>query len=233
MTTYLIALYLVLSCALGALSIVGVMYPKIRKKSVDSQEIADVALTETKPYLSRSDIIYCIFAFVSTIAVAIWLLVHFRYVDLIFMIKRVAIISVLLVAAYYDKASYRIPNKLIMFGLLGRVVLLIFELLFSSESIYSVFISEFAGAGALLLFSVIGLLITRNGIGMGDIKLFILMGLFQGLVGVVSSIFISLTVTFVYSLFLLITKKKSKKDYVAFAPCILVGTFISVVLLGN
>lgn len=234
MTIHLTVLYIIVTCIFGALSVVGILYHDIRKKSavgVDSENEEEVS-TENKTFPLKYSIIYCVIVFILILVVALWLLLHFNNLDTIYMCKRVALVSILFVATYYDKLAYRIPNKLILYGLFCRVILLIFELIFSTETVSSVLISEFIGAGGLLVFSVIGLIVTRNGIGMGDIKLFILMGLFQGLTGIVSSVFASLIVSFVYSVFLLITRKKSRKDYIAFAPCILVGTYFSVMLLG-
>ena len=67
---------------------------------------------------------------------------------------------------------------------------------------------------------------------MGDIKLMLVMCLFQGFYGVASALFCSLFVAFIYAVVVLITKKKSKSDAVAFAPAILLGTMLSVFLIG-
>lgn len=232
MSIKLMVFSVVLSCIIGGLAVLGILYPMIKKrKNGMVQEENSDALSFNGSL--KASVLYSVFAFSVTLIVSLWLLIHFNNDNLIFVLKRVLLISILFVAAYYDKQAYRIPNKLILYGLFCRVVLLIFELIFFNETVSSVIVSELIGAGGLLVFSIIGLLITRNGIGMGDIKLFILMGLFQGLTGVVPSVFLSLLVSFVYSLCLLIARKKSRKDYIAFAPCILVGTCISVMLLGN
>ena len=76
------------------------------------------------------------------------------------------------------------------------------------------------------------LLAFKNSIGMGDIKLFAVMGLYQGLWGVINSVFFSLAASFVISIAFLITKKKGRKDSIAFAPSIFVGTVVAICLAG-
>ena len=147
-------------------------------------------------------------------------------------LKLLVISAVLFVAAFYDHAAFRIPNLLILYGLGARVLILIIELFTVKESLGTILLSNIIATGALIVLSLICLLVIRNGLGMGDIKLFILMGLFQGVQGVISSVFTTLIIAFVYAVFLLITKKKTRNDYIAFAPCILIGTYISIILSG-
>jgi len=58
------------------------------------------------------------------------------------------------------------------------------------------------------------------------------MGLFQGIVGVISSLFLSLLVSFFVAIALLITRKKTRKEAIAFAPSVLIGTAVSMFLTG-
>ena len=88
-----------------------------------------------------------------------------------------------------------------------------------------------AAVGILVLLCIMRLII-KEGIGFGDIKLFVVMGLYYGIRGSVSSLFLSFVVSFVVSIFMLITKRKNRKDYIAFAPSILVGTLLSTLIVG-
>lgn len=67
---------------------------------------------------------------------------------------------------------------------------------------------------------------------MGDIKLFALMGLYQGLFGVFNSVFFSLIVSFFISIILLILKRKNRKDVIPFGPSIYAGTVVGIFLTG-
>ena len=76
------------------------------------------------------------------------------------------------------------------------------------------------------------LLIFRNSIGMGDVKLFALMGLYQGLWGAFNAVFFSFVVSFVAAVALLATRKKNRKDVIPFGPSVLLGTILAVSLSG-
>ncbi len=75
-------------------------------------------------------------------------------------------------------------------------------------------------------------LIMKNSIGMGDIKLLLVMALFQGVTGFFGALFISMIVAFIIAIVFLVSKRKHKKDSMAFAPSLLVGTIISIALAG-
>lgn len=146
-------------------------------------------------------------------------------------IKRLALLCVIWPVAYIDFKTYRIPNTFILFGLACRVVLLPFELLFDDQML-TYLISEVIAAGALLLACVLCALCLKGSIGFGDMKLFVVMGLLLGLDAIWSAVFTSLLISFVISAFLLITKKKTRKDAIPFGPAIVIGTYISVCLTG-
>ena len=250
MTTGIIVLHSAITFVFGIFAVIGICFPFIKKKKAavsacaDAEEISkeDNDLTEDssasdnnekiKKISLKATLLYSIISFVFIGFVGMWAMFFFSNSDVIYLAKRVLLVSVLFVAAYYDYASYRIPNKLVLYGFGVRLIILIFELIFARETLSQVLISEGIAFLAMLVLSILSLLITRNGLGMGDIKLFLLMSLLQGVAGVISSLFTSLIVSFFYSLVLLALKKKSRKDFIAFAPCILVGTFLSVIILG-
>ena len=57
-------------------------------------------------------------------------------------------------------------------------------------------------------------------------------GLYQGIWGATNAVFFSLLVSFFLSVVLLILKRVTKKDVISFAPSILLGTVISILLSG-
>lgn len=100
------------------------------------------------------------------------------------------------------------------------------------DGIWRRLLSEGIAAAALLLASMLCRLCAKNSIGYGDMKLFIVMGLMLGLNGIWGAVFASLVLSFLLAVFLLVTKKKSRKDVIPFAPAIVLGTFVSVFLTG-
>lgn len=152
--------------------------------------------------------------------------------SIIINVKLIVLLAVIFVAAWTDHREHIIPNQLIAAALIVRFVFYVVELFTDTPSFWPMLKSDLIACLIAAAFFIMGVLIMKNGIGMGDVKLMLVMCLFQGFYGVVGSIFFSLLVAFVLSIALLVTKKKSRKDAVAFAPSLLVGTFISVFLTG-
>lgn len=175
---------------------------------------------------------YFIIMFAATVAVNILLITFYKDNSLIFNMKRNAAMAVLWIAAYFDAKSYRIPNKLIITGLAYRAVILIFELIFKREGLMKTLLNELVAAVIMLIISFLCMLIIKNGLGMGDAKLFMVIGLLLGLTGTMSVTAVSLLVTFFEAIFLLIFKKKGRKDSIAFAPSILIGGLLAMGFLG-
>lgn len=147
-------------------------------------------------------------------------------------IRSITIISILMIAAYYDYKEFRIPNKLIIPGVLIWVGITMFEAVTDRDIWLANLITEVIISLALLIVCVLCSIIVKNGIGMGDIKLLMLTGLIEGIDGAVSSIIVSMIIIFFASIIMLISRKKSKKDFLPFAPYILVGTVISIIISG-
>lgn len=176
--------------------------------------------------------IFFLIMLVTCLFLAVFMSVFYQELTTIYMLKRLCLVTLLFPIAAIDYKRYVIPNKLLIIGLICRGVILGLELIFQREKLIDTLVSEVVSAIGLFILCMIILLIMKGSIGMGDVKLFSVMALFQGFVGVSSSIMASLLVSFVVSVFLLITKKKSRKDMIAFGPSILIGTFISVFLTG-
>lgn len=146
--------------------------------------------------------------------------------------KRLLLIAALLPIAAIDLRLQKIPNKLLLVALGARVLLAGIEFLLSVSDAVAALKSNLLGAVVLFAFFLLLLLIFKNSIGMGDVKLFAVIGLYQGFWGAMNSVFFSLLVSFVLSVFLLISRKKKRKDTISFGPSILLGTVLAIVLTG-
>lgn len=177
--------------------------------------------------------IYSICCIVVNLAIAIILSFVFTEDGTLFLSKQICVLAIMWAIFLTDLKTRRIPNKFILFGLIFRFVILFLELLFKKDTnpLASLF-SEFVVAVALLLASILCALCIKNSIGFGDMKLFVVMAFLLGSLGVWSAIFVSLLMIFLVAVFLLLTKKKTRKDSVPFGPAIAVGTYISILLSG-
>ena len=181
--------------------------------------------------ISRNRIIYLVAGFVTSVVLI--LILNFYYNrDLTQQLKLLSIMLIILPNAAVDFRIHKMPNVFMIAGLVLRLLLFAVEFFLKSSTFLNTVIDSLLGGVIIGVFFFLLLIIFKNSIGMGDVKLFALMGLFQGLWGAVNSIFFSLIVTFFLSIYLLITKKKKKKDTISFGPEIYLGTLIGICLAG-
>ena len=142
------------------------------------------------------------------------------------------IVSLLWVAAAIDKKFYKIPNGIIITGIVYWIAATIYDLFTQSEVCLSNVISELIAVAIIILVVGICLLLMKNSIGMGDLKLLLLVAAFFGLADMLTAVFLSLLVAFVASLVFLIRKTKTRQDVIPFAPFMLTGTMLAIILTG-
>ena len=181
---------------------------------------------------SRKRIVFLVLMFVGLCGMSILLKTVYEKNTLLHNAKMIMLLAVLFIAANTDARKRLIPNKLVLTGLVLRVVFWVIELITVPDEFLNIVKNDLYACLLVVMFFVVGVLLVKGGIGMGDIKLMLVMCLFQGFYGVVSSLFCSLFVAFVYAIIVLLLRKKTKKDSVAFAPAILLGTALSIFLTG-
>lgn len=145
-------------------------------------------------------------------------------------LKYITLIGLLVPLAYEDFFTRRISNKVVLVGFGFRAIFYALEAIFYTSTFLNIFKQSLMGLLIGVAFLILGCFIIRNGIGMGDVKMLMLMGVFEGLYSVMTSIFFSLLVSFFVAIIALIRKTKNRKDSLPFAPCVLIGTFLSMVL---
>lgn len=147
-------------------------------------------------------------------------------------IRLLIMLIILVPVAAIDYKKKIIENKVILISLGIRVIMLIAEFILDSRQAVINLKSMGLGFVLVLLMAIIGIFIIKNGFGMGDIKLMFIMILYLGFASSFSAIFMSLVLSMIASIYLLVKKEKSKKDTIPFAPFILLGTYVSVILTG-
>lgn len=196
------------------------------------EENATKEETDTSSKCSRSAKIYVLICVITNIAIMLLILFYYKQNSAVLVLKRIALLSIMWPLGYIDYKTYRIPNRFIVLGIAYRVIILLVELFFRDEYLLGTLLSEGVSAIALLVASILCSLLVKNSIGFGDIKLFIVMGILLGLESIWSAVFVSLIITFVVSLVLLASRKKTRKDSIPFAPLLMMGTYISIILTG-
>lgn len=176
--------------------------------------------------------ILCYIAIPVSVITVVLMLTLFYQSDVLFTAKRMCVFALLWPIAINDYKQYKIPNKMILIGICFRLFILILELIFSFDSILVTIVSEGIAVFAVAFMCIVCIIISRGSLGMGDLKLLMVMASFLGIEGMINSIFVSLFFSFIISVSLLFTKKKTQKDAIPFAPFILMGTFVSIILAG-
>ncbi|MCI8669380.1 MAG: hypothetical protein HFI34_07660 [Lachnospiraceae bacterium] len=136
----------------------------------------------------------------------------------------------LLPIGFIDYKEKIIPNKIILGGIAYWIIYFFAECFINDISIKSIAKYSLAGfvfgAGVLL----ISALIIRGGVGMGDVKLFAVIGMLYGFNGVFTILFMTLLLLFLVCIFLLVLKKVDRKSTFPMAPFVTIGFAISVVM---
>lgn len=135
------------------------------------------------------------------------------------------IASILIAIAVIDLEHQIIPDELVWLGL----SVLLFWYLIASQSIFVYFLSGF---GAAILLLIVNLVTKGKGMGLGDVKLSILIGSLFDIKTVLVWLLISFVVGAVVGIILIVLRKADLKAKVPFAPFLIAGFFI-VAFIGQ
>lgn len=145
-------------------------------------------------------------------------------------IRYYILIWTLAVVAWIDQGSKRIPNKALLFLLILRTMILVLECVLYRGYWMSILMS----AGAGLLFAggmfLLCFLISRGGMGAGDVKLSAMLGYYMGGGAVFTAIFLTVLSSAIYSAVALFLKKATLKQEIPFAPFVLAGALATMML---
>lgn len=129
--------------------------------------------------------------------------------------------SFLIVISFIDYKYFLIPNKMIIVGFgLGFLA----HLLFPTISWQNIVLGVLVGGGSLYLLAVL----SKGGMGGGDIKLAALIGFYLGWQKVLQALFFGALVGSVFGLVMLLTHKITRKDPIPFGPFLSVGVFLTI-----
>ena len=138
----------------------------------------------------------------------------------------------LALGAWIDFKVKKIPNPLFLILLAVRCTGLVAEMVFYTEGMITVLLDAFGGMFLGGLIVLICRLLSRGGIGAGDVKLFGILGFYFGIIATMNILFYTTFISAISAAFLLITRKAQMKTTLAFGPFALVGVSIYYVLLS-
>jgi len=140
----------------------------------------------------------------------------------------------LIVIFVYDLKHFIIPDKIIYPAILVVFLYRLFELLkFGHWDLignWKLEIGNFLGAafGTAGFFLFIVLVSRGKWMGVGDIKLAFLMGLFLGFPNILIALFFAFLIGAIIGVGLILAKRKTLKSEVPFGPFLVTGTFIAL-----
>lgn len=135
------------------------------------------------------------------------------------------VFSLSLVIFLIDLERYIIPNELVLIFLIGGVI---YHFLNPELSILNRLLGLAVGVAVPALIA----LISRGGMGGGDVKLMGAMGLWLGFAGVLVAFFLAALIGSIVGISLIISGRKKRKDPIPFGPFLVVG-FLLVFLFQN
>ena len=87
------------------------------------------------------------------------------------------------------------------------------------------------GGGVFLIITLIGGIVAgKEAMGFGDVKFMGALGLYFGLVNIITITLMSFLFAAIISIFLLISRIKKKSEYIPFGPFIVVASIISMIV---
>lgn len=158
-------------------------------------------------------------------------------VSLVFVWSVVALLVALFV---YDLKWYELPDIWTLGGSALTAIVTVIAVVFKQPLLwqplpathYALLTTAISGLGAALFFYAIvwgsEKILKKPGMGLGDVKLALLMGLFLGFPAIVIAIYLAFILGAVLSLILIAGKQKSWGQAVPFGPFLIVGTLLSL-----
>ncbi|MEK5207714.1 prepilin peptidase [Psychrobacillus sp. FSL H8-0510] len=151
------------------------------------------------------------------------LLFAFAYYQLGFTLELVVallFISLLVIITVSDIAYMLIPDKILLFFLIPLIVLRVFEPL---SPWWDSIVGAVVGFGVLLLIAIV----SKGGMGGGDIKLFFVIGLVLGWVPTLLTLFLASIIGTVIGVISLRRTKQGRKTPIPFGPSIAIAAIIA------
>lgn len=161
-----------------------------------------------------------------------WFLYGYYGTNFLTVTKAIALCTILWVCAWTDIREYLILNRVLLTGLVFRVVLLAAECWNSAGEAKYIVISACMAAGILAAAALLCRLLSSGSVGFGDVKLLIILGLYAGIHSIMGIMLMTFLLIFAASVVLLLLKKVDRKSVIPFAPFLLAGTVLAFILTG-
>jgi prepilin signal peptidase PulO-like enzyme (type II secretory pathway) len=130
------------------------------------------------------------------------------------------IVVLLMFSAVFDWKYMILPD----FSTIILIIIAFLGVVFDEPNIIPYLLSALLSSGFLL---ILNLITKGKGMGMGDVKFAIFMGLFLGYPKIIVAFYVAFIVGAIYGLGLMVFKKANKKSQVPFGPFLILGTLVA------
>ena len=136
------------------------------------------------------------------------------------------LLIILMFSAWKDVKEQRIPNEFIIRGIAIRILLLLHEIVTTGTPAIRNILFKMLICIVILIIGILVRNITRNGVGMGDIKLMTVMYLYLDSSLWMNAVFCSMLCGLVHAAVARIRSKATKR--IPFAPSLFLGTLFAM-----
>jgi len=135
----------------------------------------------------------------------------------------------LIIIFVYDLKHYIIPDGVIYPAILvSSIWYFVFGIFLNLYTKYEILNTIYSALGAALFFLMIVLVSRGKWMGVGDIKLAVLMGLLLGFPNILVALFLAFFIGAIIGVGLILAGKKTLKSEVPFGPFLVAGTFLAL-----
>ena len=136
---------------------------------------------------------------------------------------------ILIMDAFADMKAQIIPNGLNFICFLVGAVYIYFTTIQDSVAGVDLLLGMLTGGGIFGLIAVFAyVMYKKEGMGMGDVKLMAVLGMFFGVYNTIQIFVLSFAIGAVMSIILMVAKLKKSSDYMAFGPFIVIASILTM-----
>jgi len=160
-----------------------------------------------------------------------FLLFQLNRLDIFYILQYLLLIIFGYIATVSDIKSKEIKNSLIIAMFAGWIVTIVPRLFINIEGTLTLLTRSllgFAIGGGLFLLVYI---ISRKGLGGGDVKFMAIAGLYLGLDGIIPTLLYGSVLAALVGWFLVLLKRINRKDSIPLAPFLFIGILINIFLM--
>lgn len=164
---------------------------------------------------------------IPVLGLALWL-IHGPEYDAFTLLAYELLVGFGYVAALSDLRSKRIPNEYIVAMFAAWIMIMVPQLFVNTESALSSLKNAIAGFGLGGGLFLLVYLISRKGLGGGDVKLMAAFGLYLGFGNVLPAMLYGSILSALTALILVLLKRIGRKDAIPLAPFLYIGVLLTI-----